>query len=978
MQTPFSGGPRRPGLRKFSRVPLAALLLVASLLLAPLAPARAQPFPAAGRGPALQQDQAVALLAQMTPEEKVGQLFLLSYQGTDVSPTSQIYQLITEHHISGVVIRARNDNLIGAPNQPEEAPRQLYESARALQLGEWNASLKAQISPTSGDSFLPTYIPLFIGLAQEGDGYPNDQVLTGMTRLSNQMALGASWIPDLAARSGEVLGKELSILGVNLLLGPSLDVLDTPNLGSTTNLGTRTFGGDPYWVGQMGSAYIRGVHTGGGGRIVVAATHFPGHGSSDRLPEEEVATVRKPLEELTNFDLAPFFAVTGNAASPLETADALLTSHIRYQGLQGNIRATTRPVSFDPQALDLLLKLPPLNTWLQNGGVMISDDLSNLAVRRFYDLTSQTFDPRRVALNAFLAGNDLLYVADFSSNSTPDAFTGVVRTLEFFAQKYREDAAFAQQVDDSVLRLINLKLRMYNTFTYSNVLASAGRLSELGQNQQVTFDVARQSATLLSPTQEEIDSTIPDPPNQNDRVVFVTDTRSGQQCSTCPAYPLIPPQALQEAVLRLYGPQAGGQVNTNNLISFTMEDLQAMLANRPAGEGLERSLERASWIVMSITGDVGAQPLKQFLNERPDLFLQKRLIVFAFSAPYYLDATDISKLTAYYALYSKTPEFIDTAAYLLFQELRPVGAPPVSVAGIAYNLNEALFPNPAVPIPLEIELAAPAPVITSTATPEPTPVPQVRLGDVLPLRAGVILDHNGHAVPDGTPVHFIFALGGSEANSVRQTEITKGGVARTAYTVTAPGALEIHVESENARSRVIRVDIPPPGGEIVTITPTEAPTATSTPTPPLPTATQALIAATPPPAPVEHSPGFGDWLIAVLVSGGIGLAAYRLAAAANQKRWGLRAGTLALIGGLSAYTYIAAALPGSAMLLQESTGQAVLTSSLVGAVLGLLAALAWRLSVRLRSSTPASGKISSGRVAAPPPAEQEDERSRTP
>ena len=91
MQTPFSGGPRRPGLRKFSRVPLAALLLVASLLLAPLAPARAQPFPAAGRGPALQQDQAVALLAQMTPEEKVGQLFLLSYQGTDVSPTSQIY-----------------------------------------------------------------------------------------------------------------------------------------------------------------------------------------------------------------------------------------------------------------------------------------------------------------------------------------------------------------------------------------------------------------------------------------------------------------------------------------------------------------------------------------------------------------------------------------------------------------------------------------------------------------------------------------------------------------------------------------------------------------------------------------------------------------------------------------------------------------------------------------------------------------------
>jgi len=57
---------------------------------------------------------------------------------------------------------------------------------------------------------------------------------------------------------------------------------------------------------------------------------------------------------------------------------------------------------------------------------MISDDLGNQAVRRFYDLTSQTFDARRVALNAFLAGNDLLYIGDFSSASDPDSYTGAI------------------------------------------------------------------------------------------------------------------------------------------------------------------------------------------------------------------------------------------------------------------------------------------------------------------------------------------------------------------------------------------------------------------------------------------------------------------------------------------------------------------------------------------------------------------------
>jgi beta-N-acetylhexosaminidase len=84
--------------------------------------------------------------------------------------------------------------------------------------------------------------------------------------------------------------------------------------------------------------------------------------------------------------------------------------------------------------------------------------------------------------------------------------------------------------------------------------------------------------------------------------------------------------------------------------------------------------------------------LKRFLSERPDLIQHRHLIVFAFNAPNFLDATNISKLSAYYAMYSKNPIFIDVASRVLFRELIPNGALPVSVPGIGYDIINATSP----------------------------------------------------------------------------------------------------------------------------------------------------------------------------------------------------------------------------------------------------------------------------------------------
>jgi beta-N-acetylhexosaminidase len=93
----------------------------------------------------------------------------------------------------------------------------------------------------------------------------------------------------------------------------------------------------------------------------------------------------------------------------------------------------------------------------------------------------------------------------------------------------------------------------------------------------------------------------------------------------------------------------------------------------------------------------------RFLSERQDLLREKRIILFSFTAPYHFDATDISKLSAYYALYSKQPAFVDVAARLLYQELTPLGFSPVTIPGTGYDLIEVTSPNPDQVIPLSLD-----------------------------------------------------------------------------------------------------------------------------------------------------------------------------------------------------------------------------------------------------------------------------------
>jgi beta-N-acetylhexosaminidase len=893
------------------------------------------PAPGAQAQTPMPPPQVRALLSAMTPEERVGQLLLVTFSGTDTGEESQIRDLIENHHIGGVILQARNDNFGGEAGTITSAYRLISD----LQTIEWEAT-QEETTPHKA------YAPLFVGISQEGDGSPYDQILSGMTLLPNEMAIGATWMPENAADVGSVLGNELSSIGFNLYLGPSLDVVEAPNPSARSDLGTRVFGGDPFWVGEMGQEYISGLHEGSNGRMIVVAKHFPGRGGSDRSPEDEVATVRKSLEQLKQVELFPFFAVT-TSTEPSSVADGLLLSHIRYQGFQGNIRATTRPVSFDASALSAILALPQFSTWRSGGGLMVSDDLGSEGVRDFYALGGEIYSPRLVARDAFLAGNDLLILGDIATGESDDNYSATLRILDAFSQEYRNDRVFAQLVDTAVARILTHKLRMYPSLDLQNVVPIESGLSRIGSSNQVSFDIARNAATLISPDPQELNTLLPAPPTTNDRIVFLTGVSRYKQCSLCPEYEMLAADSFQRAVLRLYGPDGSGQVLRNRVASFSLDDL-ADLLNGDTETNIEASLSSASWIVISLADVSGGQlnTLRRFFTERPNLIRNKNVILFSFTAPYYLDATDISKLTAYYALYSKQPAFVDAAARILFQQVSLQGSPPVSIPAVGYDLITQTSPDPDQVIPLRLDQSDQQPVVDGNGTltpgtPEPTSTPFYKIGASILVRAGTILDRNGHLVPDGTVVRFTMTTSDDTGSILRQVETTTtDGLARASFVIDKPGKVEVHAVSEPAVvSDIIQFDATNEGVAVTVV----VPMVTATPEPPTPTPTTVpennFISP-------EGYPRAGIWFLMLLGVLGSALLVFWAVSHVIAPRWGLRFALSALVGGLGAYNYLALGLPRALAWVSSDSGGAfgVLLFTLAGEAFGvILAWLWWRL-----------------------------------
>jgi beta-N-acetylhexosaminidase len=125
----------------------------------------------------------------------------------------------------------------------------------------------------------------------------------------SSMGQAAAGSPDLAYNIAKATATEISACGVNLVLGPVLDVLTNARYQP---LGVRATGDDPQEVSQYGIAAMNGYRDAG---VATCGKHFPSYGNLDFLGSSlDIPIITQTLEELSLSALVPFrnAIATGN------------------------------------------------------------------------------------------------------------------------------------------------------------------------------------------------------------------------------------------------------------------------------------------------------------------------------------------------------------------------------------------------------------------------------------------------------------------------------------------------------------------------------------------------------------------------------------------------------------------------------------------------------------------------------------------
>lgn len=300
-------------------------------------------------GAAPKPDPVDRLLARLSVEEKVGQLFMIAL---DTEIAARYEPMIRAGKLGGAF--ERWDKFTGDESR-----------AFAAQLRTWTDSS-------------PNKVPVLIAADHEG-GAAFTQRRYGGVVFPGNMALGAAGSADLARRAAAATARELRSWSVDVDFAPSVDVNNNPG---NPIIGLRSFGDDPALVSRLGVAAIEGYLSGG---AVPAAKHFPGHGNAATDSHLELPVIAEPLADWEKMELPPFRAAVG-AGVPI-----VMTAHIVLTGLDPSL-----PVTLSSAALQGVLRRR-----LGFTGVAVSDALDMNAI-------AKTYGTPEAALRSFLAGCDIL------------------------------------------------------------------------------------------------------------------------------------------------------------------------------------------------------------------------------------------------------------------------------------------------------------------------------------------------------------------------------------------------------------------------------------------------------------------------------------------------------------------------------------------------------------------------------------------
>ncbi|MCS6995182.1 MAG: glycoside hydrolase family 3 protein [Anaerolineales bacterium] len=364
----------------------------------------------------------------MELQEAIGQRLLLAFEGKD-APSEEFRAALRAFRPAGVTL-FRHLN-IETPAQVRALTFQLQEEARALGLPR-----------------------LLIAADQEGGQLM--AIGEGVTPLPGNMALGAARSEDLAFRAGQVLGRELAAMGINVNYAPSVDVNVNPR---NPVIGVRSFGEDPLLVAQLGAAMVAGIQSQG---VAATAKHFPGHGDTTGDSHHGLPSLPHSLERLRAVELPPFRAAIAAGVQ------LVMSAHLALPALDGE---NAPPATLSPNILQTLLRRE-----LGFEGVIVSDAMDMRAIRQ---------DRLGVeAVRAARAGVDLLLL---TANS--EGWQNVHAALLQAARKRQMSAAGLRA---SAYRVLSLR-------AWLNARWNQPPLEAVGssEHRQVAEEIAKRAITLV-------------------------------------------------------------------------------------------------------------------------------------------------------------------------------------------------------------------------------------------------------------------------------------------------------------------------------------------------------------------------------------------------------------------------------------------------------------------------------------------------
>ncbi len=336
------------------------------------------------------------ILSNMTLEEKVGQLFIVTLEDIN-SGLDALYfndnmkDSIDKYNIGGVIFFQKN---IQDRSQVQDLISNIQSSSK---------------------------IPLFISVDEEGGVVSRIGNTPAMntTKFEDMLQVGNSKNYDRAYEIGNTIGREIHELGFNLDFAPVADILTNPE---NTEIGTRSFGSDPEVVSNMVIKYAEGLQD---SNVSATLKHFPGHG--DTLEDSHMGSsyTLKTLDEVRKVEFLPF------KAGIEKGIDFVLVSHLSAP----NITGSNVPASLSPTIIKDILR-----DELNYKNIVITDALNMGAV-------SFNYYPGEAAIESLKAGVDILLMTP----NFEDVYNQVIVAV-------KEEVIPEERVDESVRRILRVKL----------------------------------------------------------------------------------------------------------------------------------------------------------------------------------------------------------------------------------------------------------------------------------------------------------------------------------------------------------------------------------------------------------------------------------------------------------------------------------------------------------------------------------------